>query len=335
MQSKRMRFRSGSDFSISTLHEITAQIRTLSVLDSCEIDVSELRFFEPYAMLMLDTSIAASSCKSIKFVNSETSEAFKYAQNMGFFLKPTGLLALFRGPSQRQTSAPPTFLKKAEITRDELSIRAKKTNSSFLQQIDLHSKTISSTLTQSTDSGLQKILEFSVREVIRNVFDHSEAPSITYCAQYWPRKNRVEFAAIDHGIGIFESLKKVSYLYSFKNNHEALLYSIRPGVTSAVDNDENFGYGLFMIREICLKLGGQLLIASGTSSLLAFKTGSNRKMELPFDGTAIKIAFQVEPKFDHDLLISECRREGEKAQLKDTNIRKSQDPGALSLSKYP
>jgi hypothetical protein len=50
------------------------------------------------------------------------------------------------------------------------------------------------------------VLAYSIREVMRNVFEHSQADSLYYCAQYWPKSNKVEFAVVDFGVGIRRGL---------------------------------------------------------------------------------------------------------------------------------
>ena len=56
------------------------------------------------------------------------------------------------------------------------------------------------------NADLFDALSYSIREVMRNVFEHSQAPFLYYCAQYWPTNNKVEFAIADFGIGIRRGL---------------------------------------------------------------------------------------------------------------------------------
>jgi hypothetical protein len=50
-------------------------------------------------------------------------------------------------------------------------------------------------------------LSYSLRELIRNVFEHSGSDRMLYCAQYWPAKQKVEVCILDRGVGIRQSLK--------------------------------------------------------------------------------------------------------------------------------
>lgn len=64
-----------------------------------------------------------------------------------------------------------------------------------------------------SDSGaVFDTLTYSVRELMRNVVEHSEAKQFGICAQYWPTKGRVEVAILDRGIGLRESLKNNPHL---------------------------------------------------------------------------------------------------------------------------
>ena len=67
---------------------------------------------------------------------------------------------------------------------------------------------ISSILTCGLGEHLevQNLLSYSIREVFQNVFEYSDSDTLYYCAQYWPKSEKVEFAVANFGVGIRKGL---------------------------------------------------------------------------------------------------------------------------------
>ncbi|MCX7827997.1 MAG: hypothetical protein N2315_02190 [Thermanaerothrix sp.] len=143
-----------------------------------------------------------------------------------------------------------------------------------------------------------------MREMIRNIPEHSEAGEVWHCAQYWPSKNKVELSLLDEGIGIYESLSSNSiYSNAISSDKDALELSLRPGVSRKFSPNtgkqnvyddfwKNSGYGLYMASQICANLGGSFLIASGSSALRmeGCRGAINIKcIQTNFSGTAIQM----------------------------------------------
>src|SRR5690606_39484379 len=61
-------------------------------------------------------------------------------------------------------------------------------------------------LTQNKDKNVTDVLRYSIREILRNIVEHSESDKFSFCAQYLPSKQRVNFAVLDRGIGLSKSL---------------------------------------------------------------------------------------------------------------------------------
>jgi hypothetical protein len=95
------------------------------------------------------------------------------------------------------------------------------------------------------------MLSYSLRELMRNVFEHSETDSLYYCAQYWPKSSKVEVAVADFGIGIRRALSR-NPNFRFDSDKEAREYSLLPSVSGATHRERssgtwfNSGYGLYM-----------------------------------------------------------------------------------------
>jgi anti-sigma regulatory factor (Ser/Thr protein kinase) len=131
---------------------------------------------------------------------------------------------------------------------------------------------LATVLTRSDSGDLQDTLAYSIREILRNVVEHSEADEIVFSAQFWPTKHQVEVVVADQGIGLAKSLIENPKL-DIATDEEALKQAIMPGVSSKAwrrgrrhDEWANSGYGLFMTERLC-SLGGTFALISGTGIL--------------------------------------------------------------------
>ncbi|BAW80220.1 hypothetical conserved protein [Candidatus Nitrosoglobus terrae] len=140
-------------------------------------------------------------------------------------------------------------------------------------------------------------LTFFIREVIRNVFEHSRSEAVEYCAQYWPSYDSVEIFISDNGIGLRKSLSMNPYL-RIENHSDAIRLSLTPSISSKnykgikVDRNNpwhNSGFGLYMISRIC-KLGGSFLICSGDHAIILDKQGKQHlNTGHTFSGTIVSM----------------------------------------------
>lgn len=76
------------------------------------------------------------------------------------------------------------------------------------------------------DKIVKKTMTFCLREIIRNIPEHSNSLNGWYCAQYWPTKDLVELAIIDDGRGILESINS-NYNYASESINSDLSVKIR------------------------------------------------------------------------------------------------------------
>lgn len=129
-------------------------------------------------------------------------------------------------------------------------------------------------------------LEYSLREMFRNTFEHSRSESIWYTASTRPSKHDVQLALLDQGCGIRASLE-ASGLYSFADDSDAIERALQPGVSRNTGKTrrpeeiarlreqfpgqdptewDNSGYGLTLTTQMC-EHAGQYTIVSGTASV--------------------------------------------------------------------
>lgn len=177
-------------------------------------------------------------------------------------------------------------------------------------------------------------MTFVIRELLRNIPEHSQSKSIWYCAQYWPTYDLVELAILDEGIGISKSLAD-SYEFRelYNNDYEALKLALELGVSGTFSSTrrsigtgdwKNSGYGLYMVSQMCAELGASFIIASGDSAIrMAKEDGriTQTRYDTYIDGTAIQIRIRPSNNINYDQVRRDILRRGEElARSKDYTI---------------
>lgn len=136
------------------------------------------------------------------------------------------------------------------------------------------------------DTPLWNALEYALREMVRNAFEHGRTDSVWYTASTRPRKDDVQLAILDEGRGIRSSLEQDAN-YRFSTDAEAIERALEPGVscksgrTRTPEQDarlreqhpgqdptewDNSGYGLTNTTKLCA-LAGQYSVVSGSASV--------------------------------------------------------------------
>ncbi|WP_462147030.1 ATP-binding protein [Pseudoalteromonas gelatinilytica] len=152
------------------------------------------------------------------------------------------------------------------------------------------------------DTEEHRFYLYTLRELVRNVFEHSEATDCYICGQRWS-DGRVEISILDEGIGISRSLARS---FPVPDDEKALLKAIRPGVSStsnitSTDNIyDNSGFGLYVLSEIASSFG-VFTIASNTKCL-AITNGEQEISNLNFQGTFLGIELSKTPRHFSSLL---------------------------------
>ena len=171
---------------------------------------------------------------------------------------------------------------------------------------------IAKLITQGNDESL-KMITFCIREMIRNIPEHSHSNEGFYCAQFWKSSRIVEVAIIDTGRGIRESFAD-NYFYSqqINNDYDALKLSLEPGISRTFSPDEeqeifegeaniwkNSGYGLDQVSQLCAFSGGRFTILSGNSAICVEEDSRSGELikwnyNSYFSGTAIQMRMNID-----------------------------------------
>src|SRR5690606_8882918 len=126
-----------------------------------------------------------------------------------------------------------------------------------------HAEKIAQILIREDSGDLYDSLTFSLREMLRNVVEHSGSKRIAYSAQYYRKKGSVELAINDWGCGLKASLEANPSI-KLDGDLTALDSALMPGVSGKGHQVKklrvktewtNSGYGLYMTSRLCRSVG--------------------------------------------------------------------------------
>jgi anti-sigma regulatory factor (Ser/Thr protein kinase) len=254
-----------------------------------DFDCGPTRWFPPFSMVLLAMHLrrfrerhSGAECFVSNFDNHG------YAAHMGFF-KAFGL---DHGNAPGEASGSSTYVPIQAVNRSELTEKASEQFVELGVVIEEKAAALSSILTQTRSGVLHDTLTYSIREILRNVFEHSQAEEVFICAQHWPSRHEVEVGIVDAGRGIRAGLSE-NPSFRFETDRESLHAALMPGVSGNVwagkghNPWSNTGYGLYMTNRIC-RAGGSFFICSGNAGLWL---EGQRKLDVPADmqGTAVRL----------------------------------------------
>lgn len=114
---------------------------------------------------------------------------------------------------------------------------------------------------------VQRALQFTFDELIDNACSHSNSCSNSYvCAQLFPSTMELHLAIADAGIGIPESLRKLTEYHSFSDD-DLLNESIKNLVSAKRGFGAHQGQGLYKVHSLMEKSKGELYIYSNRGYL--------------------------------------------------------------------
>lgn len=220
-----------------------------------------------------------------------TSEFCSYAAHIGFFKTINNEINFGNAPGEANANQNFT-----PITKIDLSVYKNKDNDEIGVLIENKAKELTDILFDDSND-IKDVLVFLIREILRNIPEHSNAEEAWYSAQYW-RNGMAEVAIFDNGIGIRKSLKSnMNYNSQINSDEDAIKFAMRPGISKSFSRCkknkprgvwDNSGYGLYMVKEITTKFGGEFGLVSGDKYF--FANGNNERWgTTEYNGTAIKI----------------------------------------------
>lgn len=244
--------------------------------DKLKFYFSNLNFIEPAGAIIFLSTIDRLKENEIPYelesIQNLERDAISYGETMGIFQKLE--LSSARSFSEGTNYIAPTKIVLAELF-DALNDQNK--------SIEIYYDEISAKIVQKVlknlafqaDEAVRNLFEFALREVVRNIFDHSETPHFYYGSQLYPATNSVEVVIADVGIGLLNTVPFdiEETWFSSPSDEEAIRKAIIPGLSAlsnhayAPEDYKNSGYGLALVKRIVEKTDGVFSIASGKKTI--------------------------------------------------------------------
>lgn len=288
-----------------------------------EFNFINVKRCDPFPMLIV--------AQKIKQVRSKFSDTYcyatntdnSYAKNMRFYR----FIGMDIGKTMADDYGNENYQPISDLHLIELIKESKDKGIALGELITDTSRKLAEVLSRG-DNRMKETMTFCLREMIRNIPEHSFSINGWYCSQYWPTEDLVELALLDDGRGILESINS-NYTYATQrlSNCEAIIKAIEPGVSRTYDesgNEEiflntgskwkNSGFGLYVVSRICAKTGGNFILASGDSAVLVKCDNNNQINVTTYDtsisGTAIRIRLRVSGIKRINSIMDEIKQEG-------------------------
>lgn len=271
------------------LAEFANKLRDLPEDDEYIFDFGGERRFPPFSMLILGSMLRRfKDTRPEAKRSSMNHENHGYAAHFGFFRS----FGLMHGKAPGEALGSSRYIPIQDIKVAELQQIAWDRFLEVGDVIEERAAELACILTQDEGGELHDTLTYSIREIMRNVVEHSKAETIHICAQYWPTYGQVEVGIVDDGIGVHDALTS-NPVHAGMNGKEALAFALMPGISGnplagkGHGNWNNSGYGLYMTNRIC-RNGGHFLICSGGHGIKLNQNGK-QDFETDFKGTAIRL----------------------------------------------
>ncbi len=235
-----------------------------------------------------------------------------YAAHMGFFQA----INVDHGKKPGEALGGKNYLPLTAVSREDIQAEALHLGLGFNEGLENRAQRLAALLLQRSSGDDVDLLTFALREIMRNVFEHSGADYVRYVGQYWPSYREVEVAISDGGMGVTKSLSANPFV-EINTDSDAVRASLLPGVSGKVyrgrvplPNDEwaHSGYGLYMTSGLCRR-GGRFVIASGDSALIA-RGDSHRFRTTDVVGTALGLRLNLGERSDFNQAMMELRQRG-------------------------
>lgn len=285
------------------------------------VDFSSLRYSKPTAMLVAGSRLRdwvryrhSKGFTSIKRGIDPKKRVHSYLMHLGFF----NFIYMEEGNSIGEAKGNNRYLPITRVVRPDFN-PFDQSLADWYESIQHESKRLATVLSAGNKECIG-VYTYAIREIIRNVFEHSKATECFICGQRWA-DGSVEIVVIDEGVGISATLRES---YQINSDNEALELAVKPGI-SRVNNKpdsnnifDNSGFGLYILSEVGKKYGWYAL-GSGSSRMIG--TNNNCWLEdFSFNGTFFGMSI-LKPIKNFDIILNEIIKSGEEASDK-TGIKR-------------
>ena len=286
-------------------------------------DFSQMQHCTPFGMLIVADAIRKNqksfpNAEHIPIHYTET-QGTEFATYMGFFQ----MCGWDIGRIPTINSYGETYIPIKKISISSLQEQYLSSTIVLGEMIDRQSNDLAITLTQNDAGRTTKLVQYCLREIIRNAFEHGNTSDVWVCGQYWESRSQAQIAIIDSGCGIYKSLIRNRH-YRPQTDKEANELALKPGVTRTYGlkqdpNDvwSNSGYGLYMASTICCQ-GGSFWLCSGTDATL-INSSRQSHYDINYQGTAVCLDIKTNAISDIDRILPEIADKGSRVARQQEN----------------
>jgi hypothetical protein len=271
-------------------------------------DFSQVSTCHPFPMLIVGSSIRQARTLHSELKCNAANCFNTYAETMRFYK----FIGIDRGKSMDMIYGNDVYRPISDLNIQSYIEKSRVNKKPLGEVLTQRARELARILAQGNENVLD-ILTFCMREIIRNIPEHSMTQKGYYCAQYWPTTKIVEVSILDEGSGVFYSLSdNLHYKSKILTNIDALEFALKPGVsrTYSPDMDEeifanegqrwkNSGYGLHIVSRICAYSGGSFILASGSDAIYVDKDKRSDEIyqsnyKTMVKGTAIQMRLNID-----------------------------------------
>ncbi len=153
--------------------------------------------------------------------------------------------------------------------------------------------------TMQTIEGARNAVFYPITEIVTNIFEHSKQDQGFVFGQFYPTKNHLEICIVDRGRGLAMAYKEEKGLRL--SDQEAIAEVMR-GNSTKPNTDR--GYGIRTSKKVvCEGLGGEFVLVSGSSALLASQSKEQLVSLTNFYWQGVIVAYRI-PKPTNPIDIS-------------------------------
>ena len=272
-----------------SISQFSLDLHALPEAEEYIFDFGERRHFPPFSMLLLSSVLRHFRDERPNSRRRATNhDQHSYPAYMGFYRS----FGLQHGNPPGGAAGTENCIPITDIDVPSIRLQARESFREVGDLVEEKASQLAHMLTQNARGPLADTLTYSIREIMRNVVEHSRSEKIHICAQYWPTKNEVEVGIADDGIGVHAALTSNPAHHGL-DEKEAIEFALMPGISGNPNAGRghnvwnNSGYGLYMTSRIC-RNGGCFLISSGGHGLQLDQNGKTN-FETKFKGTAIRL----------------------------------------------
>lgn len=276
------------------------------------LDVSTVRWAFPFGSLIIGSQVRwlrkhAQVAFSLAGYDGG-SQTHSYLAHIGFFQ----LLGFDIGKPPGGAAGGESYLPITVLDHGSLFVGEILGGDTIHKAIQKKSEECAKLLTQSNKLTVVRPVSYCIRELVRNVFEHSGSDECILGGQRY-KDGRVLVGIVDYGRGLRASLAE---RYSVTSDIEAIKMAIRPGISRSVPDpaDENpwanSGFGLYTLANLGRRTG-YFSVTSGQSVLQLRENGAAHAPAF-HNGTAINLIFTKLHGTNLEDLIKQIIAEGER-----------------------